>query len=475
MSFLRRLGLIPAAVLLVETLLIVPLAAEEQSPAGKDIVVVAEGLAACTSRGPESACRHAALADALRRAVEEAVGVLVEGDTRSENYQLVRDTVRTTAEGFVREYRILDEGRENDTYHVKIEARVAPGKPQKSLRYICRRLSEEVNPAFRVSVDDPAGADVAERAISGKLAALGLRTVTGRKASESSAGVVIEIAGAVEVDALGEPVAGTKIFSAGASAALSVIDSASGVVLPSVNVSLAQPVVAVSQDQANRQAVEAVSALWIERNIPLIAAALLEPGEPVAVEGDSPGDRISVPSGVEPNVGVPDQPDSGAAWVSVEGQRVLIEPGALAQLAQKLRASITEKSEFSSLPADIAVARFRTIGVSDPGLVEDVLEDLSTALVKTGVIELVERSQLDKVLRELRIQHSGLIDSATAKKLGKLVGARAVLVGSISDRNDCLVINARLINTESGRVTIAESIVVDKEREPFILRAGPRR
>ncbi len=149
----------------------------------------------------------------------------------------------------------------------------------------------------------------------------------------------------------------------------------------------------------------------------------------------------------------------------------------LSELAEKLRVAVVETSEFAARPIEVAVARFKPIGLRDASAVEDVVEDLSTALVKTGAFELVERSQLDKVLQELRIQHSGLIDSATAKKLGKLVGAKAVLVGSISDRSDRIVVNARLINTESGRVRIAESVVVDKgiKPEPVILRAGPRR
>ena len=160
--------------------------------------------------------------------------------------------------------------------------------------------------------------------------------------------------------------------------------------------------------------------------------------------------------------------------VSTSVTRLAIKPEALSQLAEKLKSSAVEKSEFASMPVDIAIAKFKVIDSEDQAAADDVLEDLSTALAKTGTFELVERSQLDKVLQELRIQNSGLIDSATAMKLGKLVGAKAVLIGSISDRGDCIVINARLINTESGRVLIAESVVMDKdvEREPTVLHAG---
>ncbi|MCX6375505.1 MAG: FlgO family outer membrane protein, partial [Armatimonadetes bacterium] len=308
-----------------------------------------------------------------------------------------------------------------------------------------------------VSVDGAAG-----RAISSELAALGLRVTTKR--------ADVGIGGEVRAEPLGEAVAGTKVFSAGASADLSVNDAKSEMILPSVGVSLPQPIAAVSQDQASARAVGAVCRLWIERNVPLIAAALLEPGEPVEICIPSSTDRA-------PGIAVVSDWSSGSSpqvvLVPAQGPRLILEPDALTPLALKLKNAVTAKYE--SRPVGIAVARFKGIGISDPAAVEDILEDLSTALVKTGVFQLVERSRLDEVLRELRIQNSGLVDSSTAKKLGKLVGARAVLVGSISDRKDCYVINARIIDTESGLVGIAESIVIDKAPEPVILRAGPRR
>jgi TolB-like protein len=434
------------------------LVAAEQAPAG-DVTVVAEGFAACPADAPTASCRHAALADALRRAVEKAVGVLVEADTRTKNYRLAQDVVRTTAEGYIRDYRILEEGPSDGAYRVKIEARVAPGKPEKSLKYVCKRLKEEVNPSFCVSVDGSAG-----RAISSELAALGLR-VTIKRGD-------VGIGGEVRAEPLGEAVAGTKVFSAGASADLSVKDAKSEMILPSVGVSLPQPIAAVSQDQASARAVGAVCRLWIERNVPLIAAALLEPGEPV---------EIGIGSSTDRSPGIAVMPDSSSGpppqviLVPAQGTRLILEPDALTPLALKLKNAVAARAEFGSRPVQIAVARFKGIGISDSAAVEDILEDLSTALVKTGVFQLVERSRLDEVLRELRIQNSGLVDSSTAKKLGKLVGARMVLVGSISDRKDCYVINARLIDTESGLVGIAESIVIDKSPEPVILRAGPRR
>ncbi len=420
-----------------------------------DVAVVAEGFAACPNEAQKASCRQAALADALRRAVEKGVGVLVISDTRTKNYLLASDAVRTSSDGFVRDYRILDEGLDSGAYRVKIEAQVAPGSPNQVLAAACLRLRDEKDPVFQVSIEGPAG-----RAMSNLLAAQGLK-VGGKKPT-------ISISGDVKMTPAGEKIGSFVTYASSAYTQLYVSQAKSGLVLASVDITLPQPVPGKNDEESAQSAVNKVCALWIERNIPIIVSALLDPGRPVDTKLE------------EPQVGIGETPSAAETTPSLipsDGPRLPIKPEDISALARKLQDAVNSKPEFASKPVGIAVSRFKGIGISDAASVEDLLEDLSTALVKTGVFQLVERTELDEVLRELKIQNSGLVDSATARKLGKLVGARAVLVGSISDRKDCIVINARLIDTETGLVSIAESIVIDKdiEPEPVILRAGPGR
>lgn len=51
---------------------------------------------------------------------------------------------------------------------------------------------------------------------------------------------------------------------------------------------------------------------------------------------------------------------------------------------------------------------------------------------RTNVYSLVERSELDKVLKEQNISNSGLIDDSQAAEIGKLLGIDAMLTGSVS-------------------------------------------
>lgn len=57
---------------------------------------------------------------------------------------------------------------------------------------------------------------------------------------------------------------------------------------------------------------------------------------------------------------------------------------------------------------------------------------LTTALVKMG-LEVVERSQLEAVLREQQLARSGIIDPATAVEMGKILGVDYILGGRITE------------------------------------------
>ncbi len=71
-----------------------------------------------------AAARDEAIRDALRRAVEQAVGVSIEGRTLMVDLQVVEDRVVGRADGFVRSYWVIHESRDADVYRVTVEAAV---------------------------------------------------------------------------------------------------------------------------------------------------------------------------------------------------------------------------------------------------------------------------------------------------------------------------------------------------------------
>jgi TolB-like protein len=94
-------------------------------------------------------------------------------------------------------------------------------------------------------------------------------------------------------------------------------------------------------------------------------------------------------------------------------------------------------------------------------LTKNLYEHLTIYFAQKG-LQVVERSKLNNVLQEQKISYSGVMDISTAQKLGKLVGAQAVLVGSISDLRDDVSLNARLVDVETGTFLTAALVKLQK-------------
>jgi TolB-like protein len=72
-----------------------------------------------------------------------------------------------------------------------------------------------------------------------------------------------------------------------------------------------------------------------------------------------------------------------------------------------------------------------------------------------GSTKIVERAQLQAVLDELKLGHSGVVDKDTAAKVGKLLGADELVLGSYFEMMGTLRVDARLVKVETGEVLYA--------------------
>ncbi len=88
------------------------------------VIVTATGVAAISGSNT-AAAREAAINDALRKAVEQTVGTMVSSDTMVGNYQVLKDTVYTKAQGYVKNYSIQNESQGQGVYRVTLSAEVA--------------------------------------------------------------------------------------------------------------------------------------------------------------------------------------------------------------------------------------------------------------------------------------------------------------------------------------------------------------
>lgn len=99
---------------------------------------------------------------------------------------------------------------------------------------------------------------------------------------------------------------------------------------------------------------------------------------------------------------------------------------------------------------------------------------LVTELVKTGNFILIERERLDKIMQEQKLSLTGVIDSRTAVTIGNMLGAGAMVIGSITDfgvktesggmiisqgkkQTASCTVDVRVVDVSTGRVIFADS------------------
>lgn len=86
-------------------------------------------------------------------------------------------------------------------------------------------------------------------------------------------------------------------------------------------------------------------------------------------------------------------------------------------------------------------------------IIEDALSD---ALLQTGKLRLLERSQMEAILKEQGFQETGACDaSECAVKVGKLLGIQKGVVGSLGLLGRTWVFNARIIDIGTGELLLS--------------------
>ena len=92
-----------------------------------------------------------------------------------------------------------------------------------------------------------------------------------------------------------------------------------------------------------------------------------------------------------------------------------------------------------------------------------VSERLTTRIVRLGKLEVIERTLLNKVLAEQKLQITGVVSPESAKELGKILGVDAIITGTLIDIAGSVEVNARIISAETGQVLGAQYGKVPKD------------
>jgi TolB-like protein len=105
----------------------------------------------------------------------------------------------------------------------------------------------------------------------------------------------------------------------------------------------------------------------------------------------------------------------------------------------------------------IAILPFSPIGVSEAEA--EVLTNLfEAAVVNTGVYEVIEQNQADRILDAQAYSLSSCTDEACAVEIGELLSAENIIIGSVSKLGEMFIVTAKIIDVTTGKNIRAASV-----------------
>ena len=103
-----------------------------------------------------------------------------------------------------------------------------------------------------------------------------------------------------------------------------------------------------------------------------------------------------------------------------------------------------------------------------------VTEQLRAELQKTGSFRIIERSQMQEILKEQGFQQTGCTTDACAVQVGQMLGVNDIVVGTLGIAGSYTVLAVRIIDVQTGEVMANETVKtsgIDKMIEsgaPFV-------
>ena len=118
---------------------------------------------------------------------------------------------------------------------------------------------------------------------------------------------------------------------------------------------------------------------------------------------------------------------------------------------------------WTSTPVTLALLDVQARGTLSPraGEEEFLRLRLTQALQADNRLVLLEREVLEKLLAELKLSTTALVDAQVALRLGRLLAARLIATASITRLGDSAQLTMRVIETETSRIRATATEVVE--------------
>lgn len=149
------------------------------------------------------------------------------------------------------------------------------------------------------------------------------------------------------------------------------------------------------------------------------------------------------------------------AWIS--GQTLYIQPEVADRLLNLLKQRVEAEPALKERVTQAAtgVVPFTLVDLPEIELSRDFTETFLTSLINNR-FRPADQVQLEKAMQELKIRDSSQVSQEATRELCRRAGCGFLLVGSISDRGQIVLLNVRLLEAETGVPVVAERLEVAK-------------
>ena len=111
---------------------------------------------------------------------------------------------------------------------------------------------------------------------------------------------------------------------------------------------------------------------------------------------------------------------------------------------------------FVSAQETIAVVEFEGKGISQVEA-SALTDELEIHITNFSGYTVVERGRMEEILKEQGLQQTGCISSECAVEIGKLLGTKFIILGSISKVGSTFSVNAKIVDVQTGQIVIPAS------------------
>tara|TARA_R110002012_G_scaffold208038_4_gene378073 strand:+ start:9046 stop:10026 length:981 start_codon:yes stop_codon:yes gene_type:complete len=131
---------------------------------------------------------------------------------------------------------------------------------------------------------------------------------------------------------------------------------------------------------------------------------------------------------------------------------------AVGALAEELGAQLGEEGT-----ERLAIFSFSDLNGFESALGDFISEELTTSLFGVGDFQIVERTELNRVIQEHELYASGIFDTDTIAELGKFLAIDALVTGTITRFDESVRINSKVIDISTGRIFAAAAVTLPRD------------